>query len=448
MLKKNDIVELEIHDLHKDGNGIGKTVDGLVIFVANALPGDRVSAKILKAKKHYAYGKVEKIIVRSADRLAEDDSRVCPVAEQCGGCQFQKLEYAAQLTFKQKFLRDALIRIGGCENPNVLPVIAAQNPYEYRNKAQFPVGSTGIGLYAARSHRIIPIKTCNIQKNTCIAIIHKIWELLAKHPISIYNEETHTGLLRHVAVRIGENTGEVMIIFVINGKKLPSLQHIAEAFPEYKIIVNQNTAKTNVIFGDIFSEGYIHDKVDNIVYRISPGAFFQVNTAQTRQLYDIIVDLLENSAENVSGNVLDVYSGIGGIALYVAKKLTNIAKITAIENSEQATADAQHNAEINNISNVEFLCGNAETLVPETLSTGEYGTLIIDPPRKGCDAQVLAAAISANIPQIIYVSCDPATLARDIKLLQNNGYKLISAAPVDMFPITGHIETVCLIVRH
>ncbi|MCL1988052.1 MAG: 23S rRNA (uracil(1939)-C(5))-methyltransferase RlmD [Firmicutes bacterium] len=442
MLKKNEIIELDIYDLHNDGHGIGKTTDGLVIFVENALPQDTVKARILKVKKKYAYAKVVKIINASPDRMPVAD--ICPLYLRCGGCQLQHLKYPAQLKFKEKLLRDALIRIGGCENPNILPIVAAENPHEYRNKAQFPIGSEGIGLYAPRSHRIVTVKECNIQKKVCINIINKIWDLLAQNPISIYNEETHTGLLRHIAVRIGENTGEVMIIFVINGKKLPTIKNIAAAFPDYTIVVNQNLAKTNVIFGENFTEGYIHDKIGDVVYRISPGAFFQVNTPQTEHLYNIIVQHLQND-----NRILDVYSGIGGIALYVAKKLPNISQITAVENSQQATEDAKHNAELNNITTAEFLCGNAETMVAELLENNNYDTIILDPPRKGCNSAVLDAIVNANIAKIIYVSCDPATLARDVKYLATNGgYKLVSASPVDMFPMTGHVETVCLIVKN
>ena len=452
-MRKNDELELDIHDLHANGHGIGRDVNGKVIFVSGALPGDRVHARLLKVKKQYAYGKAMEIITPSPHRLQENDPRICPVSSKCGGCQFQNFNYHAQLTFKEKLVRDALIRIGGCENPPVLPILGMDEPYYYRNKAQFPVGSDGkkplIGFYAPRSHRIVPINGCNIHHPLCGEVLRKVKYLLKAHPIPIYNEETHKGLLRHVIVRVGFSTGEVMVIFVLNSSDPHQIQMSGFCHSDlftgkgFSFLYNKNTAKTNVILGDQFTvlqgSGYIHEEIGHIRYRISPRAFFQVNPVQTKVLYDVV-------ASHMSGNesVIDAYSGIGGIALYIAGRVQNVV---GVESVEDAVKDGVYNAALNNIENASFQCGAAEALVPELLRGKNYGTLILDPPRKGCDSGLLDMIVTSEISKIIYVSCDPATLARDIKQLTSGGYKLEHIQPVDLFPMTGHVETVALLQR-
>jgi len=448
VMQKNEELSLTIHDLHANGHGVGKGTSGIAVFVPEALPGDKLRVKILKVKKQYAYGKIIEVIQPSPERLPKNDEGICQVAGQCGGCQFQRYQYSAQLAFKEKCVKDALVRIGNCENPPMASILGMDKPYHYRNKAQFPVGSEKgkpiIGFYAPRSHRIVPTSDCNIQHPVCAEILHTVKNLLEQYPISIYNEETHQGLLRHIVVRVGFNTGEVMVIFVLNGSMLPHAKNIKAALPDYTLVINENTAKTNVILGPAFTtlqgSGYIHEELGNIRYRISPGAFFQVNPVQTKVMYDVVAAHL-----NGGENVIDAYSGIGGIALYVAGKAKNVI---AVESVEAAVNDGIYNAVLNNIDNVRFSCGTAEELVPDLLNQGESpDVLILDPPRKGCDGRLPEAAIAAQIPKIIYVSCDPATLARDVKQFTEAGYKLKEVQPVDLFPMTGHVETVVLLER-
>ena len=437
MMRKNDEIKLTIHDLHANGHGIGKR--DIAVFVPDALPGDQLWVKILKVKKRYAYGKILEIIEPSPYRLSKNDARICPVAERCGGCQFQHFDYNAQLSFKKKLVSDALIRIGDCKSPPVSTVLGMDNPYCYRNKAQFPAGPQGMGFYAPRSHRIIPITDCNIQ--LCGEVFRAVQDILGQYPIPVYDEETHCGLLRHVVIRVSENTKEVMIIFVLNGNTLPYVEEIKTNLP-FTLIVNENTAKTNVILGPKFTtlqgSGYIHEEIGHIRYRISPRAFFQINTAQTKVLYDIIKSHL-----NGGEKVIDAYSGIGGIALYIAGK---VHEVIGIESVPEAVEDGVHNADLNGIKNAKFLCGLAEEVLPDLLNQ-DVDVLVLDPPRKGCDRKLLDAAIAAKIPKIIYVSCDPATLARDVKQLTSEGYRLDFVQPVDLFPMTGHIETVCVLIN-
>ena len=432
-MNKNEEITLDIYDLNADGSGVGKASCGRVVFCQGALPGERVRLKIIKIKKSYAIGKIIQIINKSQDRAEEED--ICPYAGKCGGCQLQHFKYPAQLKFKEKLVADALKKIGKIQNPPVSPIIGMENPYRYRNKVQFPVGANGLGLYAKRSHKIIPINDCKI--NMCNEVFDTIQNVLKESTVPVYNEETHTGLLRHVVIRTGQNTGETMVILVVNGGfiniNLPC-----------DLIINENTEKTNVILGDKFNtvrgSGFIHEIMGHIRYRISPRAFFQINTAQANKLYDIIAGLIKNGE-----NVIDAYCGIGGIALYIANKTQ---KITGIESVPEAVCDAVFNASHNNINNADFICGQAEDVLPTLLEQGKWDTLILDPPRKGADEGLIKAAANAEIPKIIYVSCNPATLARDILELNEAGegkYELLLVQPIDMFPMTGHVETVVLL---
>jgi len=455
-MHKNQEIELFIHDLHSNGFGVGK-YDSQAVFVEGALTGDHIKAKIIKVKKQYAYGKIMELITPSSHRLSECDSGICNVAKRCGGCQFQHLEYSAQLEFKEKLVRDALIRIGKCENPPLSPIIGMDNPYNYRNKAQFPVQAGNIiGLYAPRSHRLVPVTNCNIQHHACEKILKAIEQILSTHPIPIYDEEPHKGLLRHIMIRVGFNTGDIMVVPVLNGDTLPHkevwIESLKAICPSMTIVLNKNTAKTNVILGasftTIYGSGYIYEEIGHIRYRISPQAFFQVNPAQTLALYDAV------SAHLADGEkVIDAYSGIGGIALYIANK---VKKVVGVESVQEAVADGVYNAVLNDITNAGFLCGQAEDLVPELLTKkfdqelsreANYDVIILDPPRKGCDSKLPDAIAATNIPKIIYVSCDPATMSRDVHVFTENGYKLQHVQPVDMFPMTGHVECVCLLLK-
>ena len=434
-MNKNDEILLEVHDLHADGHGVGKAPCGRAVFVMGALPGEQVRVKILKVKKRHAYGKILEIIKISPHRLPESD--ICPIAGKCGGCQFQHLDYAAQLAFKEKLIEDALVRIGGLSSPPLLPILGMDKPYRYRNKAQFPVGPEGMGLYAPRSHRIIPAADCNI--NMSQEVYNVVQEALKDNPLPVYNEETHQGLLRHVVIREGQNTGEVMVILVLNGL----LAKPIKIDMPYQLIINENTARTNVILGEKFTTlqgvGYIHEEIGHIRYRISPRAFFQINSVQTKVLYDVVAAQI-----NDGERVIDAYSGIGGIALYIANK---VQKVAGIESVPEAVEDAVYNAILNGIKNARFLCGPAEDMLPDLLKQGAWDTLILDPPRKGADVRLLKAAVDAKIPKIIYVSCNPAALARDLSQLAKGCYQLTMVQPVDMFPMTGHVEAVCLLEK-
>ena len=441
MMRKNDEIELLVHDLHSDGNGIAAAglpdkpdvnKKGFAVFVPGALPGEKVRVKILKVKKQYAYGKIIKILEPSPNRLADDDPRMCSVANKCGGCGFQHLDYPAQLIFKEKLVRDALVRIGGFKNPPVLSVLGMDNPYHYRNKAQFPVGENGIGFYAPRSHRIIPITDCNIHMRG--DVFRAVCGVLEKYPIPN---------LRHVVIRTGL---EVMIIFVLNGGGLPYAEEIKALLP-FNLIINENTAKTNIILGPKFAtlqgDDYIHEVIGHIRYRISPRAFFQVNPVQTKVLYDIVAAHLDDMGSPAL-KVIDAYSGIGGIALYIAGK---VQEVVGVESVTEAVEDGNYNAVLNGIKNAGFLKGPAEELVPAMLKREKYDVLILDPPRKGTDDKLLEAAVAAKISEIIYVSCNPATLARDVRQLVKGGYRLVNVQPVDMFPMTGHVEAVVLLSK-
>ena len=429
-MNKNDEITLQIHDLHANGNGVGRGSDGRAVFIPNALPGESIRAKILKVKKNYAYGKLIKILTPSPDRLEGDG--VCAHFGKCGGCQFQHYAYPAQLAFKEKVVRDAFARIAGIVDCEVRPIIGMDKPYHYRNKAQVP---RGMGFYSVRSHRLVPINECAIQHPVCMEVMKVVQGM----NLSLYDEESYSGLLRHLVVRVGQNTGEVMVIFVVNGTIGKDNSPFTKMdLPCSTIVLNENTAKTNVILGSKFTTikgtGYIHEELKGIRYRISPGAFFQTNTIQTKVLYDLVADNIENSKR-----VIDAYCGIGGIALYVADR---VQEIVGIESSFAAVEDAKYNAELNGINNTSFICGLSEELVPELLckDAKDFDTLILDPPRKGCEASLLGAIVDAKISKIIYISCDPATLARDAKILAEGGYSLNFVQPVDMFPMTGHIE--------
>ena len=447
--RKNDVLELAIHDLHANGFGVGKC-DGFAFFVEGALPGDRLRIQVLKVKSRYAYGKTLEILSPSPHRLPE--GAACPVTARCGGCQFQHADYACQLAFKEKAVREALVRIGGIADPPVQAIVGAENPFHYRNKAQFPAGigpdgSFVMGFYSARSHRIVPVTECNIQRPACNAVLAAVRRAMAQYPIPPYDEATHTGLLRHVLAKTGEN-GETMAVLVLNGGELPHAQDWVKILSEAAstVLLNTHTAQTNAVLGPVYKtlygSGYIHGQIGAVRYRISAASFFQVNPAQTKLLYDHVRAHLATPVDTI----VDAHTGIGGMALYVA----DLARqVIGIETVQQAVHDAKHNAALNGISNARFLCGTAEEVLPALLRDGRVDVLLLDPPRKGCSDTLLDAALAAGIPKIIYVSCDPATLARDVQRLCAAGdYRLAQVQPVDMFPMTGHVECVALLWKN
>lgn len=460
MFKKNDIVTIEIIDMGVDGEGIGK-VDGFTLFVKDALIGDVAEVKVMKAKKNYGYARLMKLVTPSPDRVEP----LCPVARQCGGCQIQALSYAKQLEFKNRKVRGNLIRIGGFAEAFVdeimEPICGMNDPFHYRNKAQYPVGTDKegnliAGFYAGRTHQIISNLDCVLGADVNKEILTRILNYMREFGITAYEEETGKGLVRHVLIRYGFTTKEIMVCLVINGTQLPYKEKLAAVLSEIEgmtsITYSVNQENTNVIMGKdiypIWGQNYITDYIGNVKYQISPLSFYQVNPVQTEVLYGQAL-----AYADLTGNemVWDVYCGIGTISLFLAQKAK---KVYGVEIVPQAIEDAKRNAEINEIDNAEFFVGKAEEVLPQyfqeyaRLHSGEHvraDVIVVDPPRKGCEESVLETMVNMEPERIVYVSCDSATLARDLKYLCANGYELKKVRAVDMFPHTGHVETVCLL---
>ena len=468
-MEKNQIVVVEIEDIGNDGEGIGK-VDGYTLFVKGAVVGDVAKVKVLKAKKTYGYAKVEELINPSPDRVEPK----CAVAGKCGGCQLQHLSYERQLAYKEDKVKNCLQRIGGIaveQLEQVMePIIGMEEPFYYRNKAQYPVGTdkTGnivMGFYAGHSHNIMECMDCAIQEPVNAVILPVLKEFMKTYGISAYEEETGKGLLRHILTRVGFHTKEVMVCLIINGRKFPHVKELVEkltlAVRNFKdlegkggyrlksVCLNVNTEKTNVILGNemvsIYGNTYITDYIGEIKYQISPLSFYQVNPKQTVKLYEKALQYA-----NLNGNetVWDLYCGIGTISLFLAQKA---GKVYGVEIIPQAIEDAKNNAKINGIENAEFFVGAAEDVMPtkykESNGTMKADVIVVDPPRKGCEESLLDTIVKMESKRIVYVSCDPATLARDVKYLRGKEYEVEKVCPVDQFGHTGHVETVCLLSR-
>ena len=447
--RKNDIVTLEIVDCGTDGEGIGKA-DGFTVFVKDAVIGDTVTAKIMKAKKNYGYGRLMEILKPSPYRVEP----VCPSARQCGGCQLQAVSYEEQKVFKEKKLRGHLERIGGFRDLPMEPMIGMDEPYHYRNKAQFPVGRNKegriiTGFYAGRTHAIIENRDCALGIPQNKEILDVVIAHMEKYGIAPYDEMTGKGLVRHIFVRYGFFTGELMVCLIINGQDLPHQKELIEKLREIpgmtSISLNINKKRSNVILGDkvktIWGQEYITDKIGDISYEISPLSFFQVNPKQTWKLYSKALEYADLHGEET---VWDLYCGIGTISLFLAQQ----AKfVRGVEIVPAAIDDAKRNAQINNIENVEFFVGKAEEVLPrEYEKNGVYAdVIVVDPPRKGCDEMLLKTILKMQPKRVVYVSCDSATLARDLRFLCDNGYELKKVCGVDQFPQTVHVETVVLL---
>ena len=461
---KNDIVTVKIEDIGTEGEGIGK-LEGFTLFVKDAVMGDVVEARLVKVKKNYAYARLEKVLTPSPLRVKP----VCPYHKQCGGCQIQAMSYEAQLQFKENKVKNNLVRIGGFDRlfiESVMePVVGMEQPWHYRNKAQFPVGTDKdgriiTGFYAGRTHQIIPVpnRDCVLGVPENKVILDQILDYMREEKISAYDEERHKGLVRHVLVRYGFTTKEIMVCLIINGDKLPCSEKLLEKLTKIpgmtSITYNINKEKTNVIMGSkvcpLWGQTYITDYIGNVKYQISPLSFYQVNPVQTEVLYGTA---LEYAGLTGKETVWDVYCGIGTISLFLAQKAQ---KVYGVEIVPQAIEDAKHNAEINEITNAEFFVGKAEEVLPEYYADyakehpGEHAradVIVVDPPRKGCERSVLDTMVQMEPERIVYVSCDSATLARDVKYLRENGYEIRKVKATDMFPMSVHVEVVCCLHR-
>ena len=447
--RKNDIVTLEIVDCGTDGEGIGKA-DGFTVFVKDAVIGDTVKAKIMKAKKNYGYGRLMEILKPSPYRVEP----VCPSARQCGGCQLQAVSYEEQKVFKEKKLRGHLERIGGFHDLPMEPLIGMDEPYHYRNKAQFPVGRNKegriiTGFYAGRTHAIIENRDCALGIPQNKDVLDRVITHMEKYNIEPYNEMTGRGMVRHIFVRYGFFTGELMVCLIINGQEIPHQKELIEKLCEIQgmtsISLNINKKRNNVILGEkvktIWGQEFITDKIGDISYEISPLSFFQVNPKQTWKLYSKALEYADLHGEET---VWDLYCGIGTISLFLAQKARFVRGVEIVP---AAIEDAKRNAQINNIENVEFFVGKAEEVLPrEYEKNGVYAdVIVVDPPRKGCDEMLLKTILKMQPKRVVYVSCDSATLARDLRFLCDNGYELKKVCGVDQFPQTVHVETVVLL---
>ena len=451
MLSKNKEYVVDIVDIGQGGVGIGK-YEGFTVFVEGGLIQDKVKVRINKSKKNYAVGDIVKIIEKSpfrVERICSDDLK------ECGGCQIQELDYNKQLELKTNEVKQVISRIGKLENVEIHETIGMKNPCRYRNKAQFPIqninGETAIGFYKKKSHDVIPTDMCVIQHDINDKIIKIIKTYIQAYNVSLYNETTHTGVLRHLVTKVGFTTNEVMVVLVANGTNLPHLNELAsvlkENIPGFKtLVLNINKAKTNVILGKenkvIYGNGKINDYIGDLVFEISPLSFFQVNPIQTEVLYN---KALEYAELKENDTVFDIYCGIGTISLFLAQKAT---KVYGIEIIEDAIKDAKINAKLNKLDNVEFYVGKAEEVVPKMYSEGKTAdVVVVDPPRKGCDEKVLDTIVSMKPDRVVYVSCNPSTLARDLAYLNERGYKCVEIQPVDMLPHTMHVECCAKIVK-
>ena len=447
--RKNDIVTLDIEDCGVDGEGIGKA-DGFTVFVKDAVIGDRVTAKIMKAKKNYGYGRLMEILKPSPYRAEPK----CAFARQCGGCQLQALSYEQQLAFKEKKVRGHLERIGGFTELPMEPIIGMDEPYHYRNKAQFPVGKNKegriiTGFYAGRTHTIIENRDCALGVSQNREVLDRVIAHMEAYGIEPYNEETGKGLVRHILIRYGFFTGEVMVCLVLNGSSIPQketlIEHLLEIPGMTSITINVNKKRSNVILGEeirlLWGKPYITDKIGDISYQISPLSFFQVNPLQTGKLYSKALEYADLHGEET---VWDLYCGIGTISLFLAQKAKFVRGVEIIP---AAIENANDNARLNGIENVEFFVGKAEEVLPaEYKKNGIYAdVIVVDPPRKGCEESLLATMIEMQPKRIVYVSCDSATLARDLKYLCERGYELRKVRPEAQFGGTVHVETVVLL---
>ena len=447
MLRKNDLHTVTVTGYNAEGLGVCR-IDGQVVFVAGALEGEEPDVRIVKVQARHAYGRIEKILTPSPHRIDPD----CPHAKLCGGCALRHMDYEEELRFKSGKVFDALTRLGGAELERV-PILGAEEIDRYRNKALYPVGERNgapvAGFYRARSHEVVPVERCLLQARHADAAKNAVLAWMKQYRVPVYDEARHKGLVRHIYVRSAFGTGEVLVCVVANGKKLPHEEELVSAIraavPEVKSIVlavNENI--TNVVLGaeyrTLWGADAIGDTLLGLTFRLSPRSFYQVNRAQAQRLYELALDFADLKKTDVA---LDLYCGTGTITLLLAQKC---GRAVGVEVVEEAIADARENARRNGIENAEFYCADAGEAAKRFAGEGVTPDVItVDPPRKGLAPEVIEAIAQMSPARVVYVSCDPATLGRDVKLLTGHGYKLQAAQAVDLFPRTPHVETVvCL----
>ena len=454
LIEKNKEYILDIVSQGYEGEGIAKFNDTFPIFIEGALKGERVNVRIVKSKKNFAYGKLLEVIEPSLERCEAK----CSIHKRCGGCKLQHSTYKEQLNFKFERVKDCITKIGKLDESIVQFPLGMDEPWRYRNKVQLPIGMVNgelkIGFFAPRSHEIIDMETCLIQDEIADNVVGITRSWIKKNNIKPYNIDgkyDETGILRHIMIRRGFTTNEVMVVLVTNGSKLPNkdefISLITENIPGIKSIVqNINSKPTNVILGQgcitLWGEPTISDYIGEFKFNISPLSFFQVNPIQTEVLYN---KALEYAGLTGDETVFDAYCGTGTITLFLSQKAK---KVYGVEIILQAIENANINAKENNVNNVEFFVGESEVVIPDLINKGiKADVVVVDPPRKGCDVKLLNAITNIDAKKIVYVSCDPSTLARDLAILEGNGYKTVKVQPVDMFPHTAHVESVCLLTK-
>ena len=448
MLVKNQIYEAVVTDYTAEGQGVAH-VEGCAVFLPNAIAGERYKIRIEKAQKTWAAGKIVEVLEKSAHRV----NRECPVAKLCGGCDFWHMDYEEESRLKAERVRQTLNRLGG-ENLENLPILAAPTCYGYRNKAQYPVaskkGRAYAGFFRAGTHQVVENDRCLILPAETDRVKDTVMDYVNQYRVTAYDEQTQKGLLRHIYVRRGAVSGQILVCLVVNGRKLPHIPELVEKLKKIPgfttLVLAVNTRPGNAILGDefitLYGPGFIEDTLCGLTFRLSPRSFYQVNHHQAQRLYEAAITQAEITKDDL---VLDLYCGVGTITLAMTKAA---GKVIGVEVIEQAVEDAKDNAGRNGIKNAEFFCGDAGKAALELEAKGiKPDVIVVDPPRKGLNADTIEALHRMNPRRIVYVSCDPATLARDVALLKERGYTLKNAMAADLFPRCAHVESVVTLIR-
>lgn len=442
-VNKNDYIDVIFEDITHDGAGVAK-VEGYPLFIPNGLPGEKAKIKVIKTGKGYGIGRLIEIYEKSPYRVDIPSEE----KHKYGGCQLEHISYEGQLKYKENQVRQVLTRIGKLEDVVVHPILGMEEPFHYRNKAQVPVGEKDgkliAGFFKPRSHEIVDTNESLIQLPEVNEAVQVVKEICSELGIPAYQEESHKGVLRHIMARYGKQTEELMVVIITRTTDLPQKNRLIEEMvarlPKLKSIVhNVNSKRTNVIMGEktnvLWGNEVIYDYIGDVKFAISALSFYQVNPVQTKVLYDKALEYANLSGEE---NVIDAYCGIGTISLFLAQKAK---KVFGVEVVPEAIEDAKRNAELNEITNAKFAAGEAEVVIPKWYKEGNTAdVLVVDPPRKGCDEALLQTIIEMKPKKVVYVSCNPGTLARDLRILEDGGYRTVEVQPVDMFPMTTHVE--------